>query len=305
MSAAIEAAFQAAIAATGLAAPDVVHADGLLHRYSAIGKRGDTSAWYVLHTDGVPAGSFGCWRAGLKSNWCARALDSLTEAERSAHRERIRAMRAQRDAEEAQRHQCEADRASVRLAAASLHCQQHPYLVRKGAPAYGLRQDGDVLLVPLRDTAGRLHSLQTIDADGCKRYRGRKKGCYHAIGRPQDGVLVIAEGYATAASIHEATGHAVACAFDSGNLLPVAVALGQKYPGLALVLAADDDHRTEGNPGLAAATAAALAVGGFVVRPQFPADRPHRATDFNDLAAIAGLGAVRTCFAELLENLPC
>lgn len=303
-TAAIEAAFQAAIAATGLAPPDTIHADGLLQRYSANGKRGDTSAWYVLHTDGIPAGVFGCWRAGLVSTWCAKSVDSLTDAERSAHRERIRAMRAQRDAEEKQRHQCEADRASVRLAAASLHCQQHPYLVRKGAQAYGLRQDGDTLLVPLRDTAGKLHSLQTITPDGDKRYRGRKKGCYHAMGRPQ-GLLVIAEGYATAATIHEATGHGVAVAFDSGNLLPVASALRAKYPALLLVLAADDDHRTEGNPGLHAATAAALAVGGFVVRPQFPADRPHRATDFNDLAALAGLGAVRACFAELLESMPC
>lgn len=104
------------------------------------------------------------------------------------------------------------------------------------------------------------------------------KGCYHPIGRPQ-GVLI------------------VAVAFNSGNLLPVAVALRAKYPELALVVAADDDHRTEGNSGITAATAAALAVGGFVVKPLFPADRPPKATDFNDLAALAGLGAVRARFA--------
>ena len=302
-TAAIETAFHAAIAAAGLAPPNTVHADGLLHRYSASGKRGDTSAWYVLHLDGVPAGVFGCWRAGLTSTWCGKPMDSLSEAERSAHRERIRAMRAQRDAEEAKRLRSEADRAAARWRAASPKCR-HPYLAAKGVQPHGLRQDGAVLLVPLRDTAGQLHSLQTIDTDGNKRYRGRKKGCYHAIGRPQ-GVLVIAEGYATAASIHEATGHAVAVAFDSGNLLPVAAALRAKYPALLLALAADDDHRTEGNPGLSAATAAAWAVGGFVVKPQFPADRPPKASDFNDLAALAGLDAVRACFAELLEAMPC
>lgn len=151
-----------------------------------------------------------------------------------------------------------------------------------------------------------MHSLQTIDAAGDKRYRGRKKGCYYAMGRPQDGVLVVGEGYATCASIHEATGHAVACAFDSGNLLPVARALRHKYPQQLLVLAADDDWRTEGNPGLSAAHQAALAVGGFVVKPQFPAHRPPKATDFNDLAALAGPGAVRACFTELLEGMtPC
>ena len=303
MTTAIESNFQAAIAGAGLTPPADVCADGLLHRFSPTGKRSDTSAWYVLHADGLAAGVFGCWRAGLTSTWCSREENTLTEAERSAHRERIRAMRAQRDADEKQRQQCEADKAGSRWLTAATRCQ-HPYLTRKGVHAYGIRQSGDVLLVPLRDTAGRLHSLQTIDTEGDKRYRGKKKGCYHAIGRPQ-GLLVIAEGYATAASIHAATGHAVAVAFDSGNLLSVAAALRAKYPGLLLVLAADDDHRTEGNPGITAATAAALAVGGFVVKPQFPANRPPKATDFNDLAAMAGLGAVRACFDELTGSLPC
>lgn len=304
MSAAIESAFQAAIAGAGLQPPEVVHADGLLHRYSATGKRGDKSAWYVLHTDGVPAGVFGCWRAGLTSTWCGKPVDTLTDAERSAHRERIKAMQRQRDADEKQRHQSEADKARSRWLAADTRCS-HPYLAAKGVQAYGIRQDGSVLLVPLRCTAGLLHSLQTIDKDGDKRFRGRMKGCYHAMGRPQ-GVIVVGEGYATCASIHEATGHATACAFNAGNLLPVAAALRAKYPDMLLVLAGDDDWRTEGNPGLAAATAAALAVGGFVVKPQFAADRPPKASDFNDLHHTEGLGAVRACFAELLEGMtPC
>ena len=161
------------------------------------------------------------------------------------------------------------------------------------------------MLVPLRDTAGKLHSLQTITPDGEKRFKGRMKGCYHAIGSKPDDMLVIAEGYATGASIHEATGWPVAVAFNAGNLGPVAMALHKAYPALTLVMAADDDHhQTEGNPGLTAARQAALAVGGFVVAPQFPADRPPKATDFNDLAAIAGLSAVRTCFFEI-EVLSC
>ena len=303
MSAIIEAAFHAAIAGAGLQPPDVIHADGALHRYSPTGKRSDTSAWYVLHADGVAAGVFGCWKAGLTSTWCSKADNDMSAAERSSHRERIKAMRAQRDADEKQRQQCEADKARSRWLAA-VTPGQHPYLAHKGVRAYGIRQDGDVLLVPLRCTSGLLHSLQTINAKGDKRYRGRKKGCYHGLGRPQ-GLVVVAEGFATAASIHEATGHAVACAFDSGNLLPVATALRRKYPDLVLVLAADDDHRTEGNPGITAATAAALAVGGYLVKPQFSAARPPKATDFNDLHSLDGLAAVRACFAELLENLPC
>ena len=91
---------------------------------------------------------------------------------------------------------------------------------------------------------------------------------------------------------------------NAGNLGPVAVALHKAYPALTLVMAADDDHQTDGNPGLTAAKQAALAVGGFVVTPQFPAGRPDKATDFNDLAALAGLGAVRACFLEI-EGVVC
>jgi putative DNA primase/helicase len=196
--------------------------------------------------------------------------------------------------------------------------QAHPYLSAKGVAAHGLRVEGmggsgaGLLLVPLRDAAGTLHSLQTIAPDGAKRFLpgGRVRGCYHGMGKPSGvlvagkpcGVLVVAEGYATAASIHAATGLAVAAAFSASNLEPVAQALRRKYPALTLVLAADDDWRTAGNPGRAAAQQAALAVGGLLVVPHFPVQRDG-ATDFNDLHRLAGLGAVRACFAEVLEGL--
>ena len=151
-----------------------------------------------------------------------------------------------------------------------------------------------------------LHSLQTITPDGDKRFKGRMKGCYHAIGKPT-GFVVVCEGYATGASIHQATGYAVAVAFTAGNLLAVTMAVARalhcKYPDLGVLVAADDDHRTDGNPGLNAARNAALAVGGLVVAPQFPADRPPQATDFNDLHQLTGLGAVKACFTEILEFL--
>ena len=296
--------FRQAIMAAGLEAPDVIHDDGAIHRFNPSGRRGGASAWYVLHSDGVAAGSSGCWREGLQSTWCAKSDNTMTAAERDAHRQRIKAMKAQRDEAEAARCKEEADKADIRWQAASTACA-HPYLSFKGVRAYGIRQDGETLLVPLRDTAGKLHSLQTIAPDGEKRFKGRMKGCFHPIGcKPPAVCLVIAEGYATGASIHEATGWPVAVAFNAGNLGPVAVALHKAYPALTLVMAADDDHLTEGNPGLTAAKQAALAVGGSVVVPQFPAGRPDKATDFNDLAALIGLDAVRACFSEI-EVLLC
>ncbi|MBC7617880.1 MAG: toprim domain-containing protein [Candidatus Saccharibacteria bacterium] len=295
--------FRLAMAAAGLEPPDTIHGDGVIHRFNPTGAGHSKNGWYVLHEDGVAAGSFGCWRQGLQSTWCAKSDNAMTDAERDAHRQRIKAMKAQRDEAEAARHKDEANKAAVRWQAASTICA-HPYLSSKGIEAYGIRQDGETLLVPLRDTAGKLHSLQTITPDGEKRFKGRMRGCYHAIGCKPGGLLVIAEGYATGASIHGATGWPVAVAFNAGNVGPVALALHKAYPALALVIAADDDWRTDGNPGMTAAKQAALAVGGFVVAPQFPADRPDKATDFNDLAALAGLDAVRACFSEI-EVLTC
>ncbi len=286
-------AFRDAIAAAGLTPPDDIVADGKLHRFSPTGKRGDDAGWYVLHEDGVAAGSIGCWSTGLHSTWCSKSPDKMTQAEKDAHQQRVKAMQAQREADTLQRQQ------QARESVAALWQQadpagDHPYLGSKGVKAYGLKSFGGRLLVPLRDSTGTLQSLQTISADGTKLFHpgGKVSGCYYAIGKPID-TLVVCEGFATGASIHEATGHAVAIAFNAGNLQAVAVALRAKLPTAKIILAGDDDHQTEGNPGRTKATSAAQAIGALLALPVFPAGRPDKATDFNDLHQIAGLEAVR------------
>ena len=163
-------------------------------------------------------------------------------------------------------------------------------------------EQGNDLLIPMRDASGWLHSLQRIGPDGRKRFLpfGRKHGCYFAIGEP-DGLICIVEGYATGASVREAVGCAVVVAFDAGNLKPVAVALRKKYPHMVIVIAADDDYRTDGNPGLTKAREAAAAVGGVVATPDFGNNRPEGATDFNDLHQAQGLDAVRRCIEGAQE----
>lgn len=287
--------FRLAIAEAGLTPPDTINPDGKIHRFSGSGKRGDES-WYSLHLDGVPAGVFGCWRSGFTQTWCGKSDTDLTQPEREAHRQRIKAMQVQREAEQVAQHQAAAATAEQRWQDAK-PCTGHPYLSTKGVQPYGLRVDSSgALIVPMRDTAGKLHSLQTITVDGDKRFLsgGKVKGCYHSIGKP-DGALIVCEGYATGASIHKATGQAVAVTFNAGNLKTVACDLRIKYPSLRLIVAADDDSQTEGNPGMVKATAAAQAVGGCVAVPDFGVNRPDRATDFNDLHQVAGLEAVRRC----------
>jgi putative DNA primase/helicase len=184
-------------------------------------------------------------------------------------------------------------------------CADHPYLTRKGVQAHGLRLVRGRLAVPLRDADGRLHSLQFIGEDGAKKFLtgGRVRGCYFAIGEP-DEVVCIAEGFATAATVREATGHAVAVALDCGNMKPVAEAIRAKLPTSRILLCADDDHLTVGNPGLSKAREAAAAVGGVVAAPEFGPDRADRATDFNDLAQLAGLDVVRCGIDAALAMAP-
>ena len=296
--------FRLAIAAAGLEAPNPINPDGAIHRFSTNGRRGDDSGWYMLHTDGIAAGAFGCWRSGLQSSWCAKSDTAMTDAEREAHRQRIKAMQARREADTLATQRQASETAAQRFNDA-VACTQHGYAKAKGVPCYGVRIDSaGALIVPMRDTAGTLHSLQTIAPDGDKRFHpgGRVKGCYHSIGKP-DGVLIVCEGYATGASIHECTGHAVAVAFNAGNLEAVALALRAKYAALKIIIAADDDHLTDSNPGMTKATAAALAVGGLLAVPAFPANRPDKATDFNDLHQLAGADAVKACLDSAIESV--
>ena len=291
--------FRNAIANAGLTPPDVIHDDGRFHRFPTNGKRSDKAGWYCLHGDNLPAGAFGDWRQGMTHTWCSKDGSTMTQQEREAYRQRMQQIQAQREAEQAQRNESARDRAN-RMWSESSPAGEHSYLTAKGVQGYGLRRTGDMLMVPLRDAAGTLHSLQTIGADGQKRFLsgGKVQGCYHAIGQP-DGCIVVCEGFATGASIHAATGHAVACAMNAGNLQAVAMALHANYPSLQIVIAADDDHATEGNPGMTAARQAALSVGGMVAVPLFDANRPAKATDFNDLHQAQGLEAVQSVFAEL------
>ena len=292
--------FRNAIGAAGLTPADQISADGKLHRFSSNGKRGDLAGWYVLHSDGIPSGAFGCWRLGLTESWRADIGRELTEAEREQHRQRADSARRMREQAEREQHVAARTRAATEWEAATPATGEHPYLQRKHVAPHGLRADTNGrLLVPVRDRKGELHSLQFIGGDGEKRFL--PGGCiasnYYAIGSPGE-ILCIAEGFATAATVHEATGHAVAVAFNAGNLEAVARTLRAKLPKVGVIVCADDDVGTEGNPGVTKATAAALAVGGLLVLPDFGANRPAKATDLNDLAQHCGLESVRTCIAN-------
>jgi putative DNA primase/helicase len=292
-----ESQFRDAILAAGLTPPSAIEADGKLRRFASNGKRGDDAGWYLLHGDGIPAGCFGDWRTGLSQTWRADIGRALTPAEEAAHRNKAQAMRRTREAEEARRKTGARTRAAAIWQRAPSAPDDHAYLIRKGIKANGARLYKDALLIPMRAT-GELHSLQFIGTNGDKRFLsgGRVAGCYYSIGSMKDAAaLAICEGFATGASIHEATSYPVCVAFNAGNLDLVAKAMREKFPDLRLIVCADDDYLTDGNPGLTHASEAALSVGGMVAVPNFGTNRPDKTTDFNDMAALMGLEAVRLC----------
>lgn len=276
--------FREAMHRAGLLPPELIEPDGLLHRFHADGDRSGTrNGWYVLHTDGRAAGIFGSWKTGYRSTWAADGK-RLNDAEHEAFAELIQAARTKANAERRAAHEGGARIAACLWERAGTANPQHPYLLAKGVQAHGLRQSTLALLVPLYDIHARLWNVQRIMPDGGKLFeRGRAGGLFSPIGNLMNpALLLICEGWATGATLHEESGHPVLCAMNAGNLLPVAKAARAAWPAADLVVCADNDRKTEGNPGLTAATAAAKAVGARLAVPEFPEGVPG--SDFNDLA---------------------
>jgi len=282
--------------------------------------------WYCLHDIDLESpknsgerrrfivGSFGVWRGAEKNTQkisLSRRLLGVglnaqtTAAIRARHAESVKRAAAIRVAEQ--------DRAARKAALAwSKYLPSNPngtlpdYLQRKAVHGHGIRYSpsgNGTIAIPMTDAAGKIWGLQIIRGKNRghkleKQYWPagmNKTGHYHMLGSPGV-VILLVEGYATGATIYEATGLCVVVAFDANNLLAVAQALHKTYPHAHILVCADDDYLTEGNPGVASAQNAALAVSGSVVKPQFPADRAgKKLTDFNDLASMphGGLHVVR------------
>lgn len=180
------------------------------------------------------------------------------------------------------------------------------YLAKKGIEPHGARQEQDGnLIIPARNIYSEITTLQRIFPSGDKRFLlgGTKKGSFFILNEQQidpNKTTYLCEGFATAASVQKATGKPTICAFDAGNLKPVAEALRQRYSDLKIVICGDDDKfrkdgslkdNTEENKGRESATATAIAVNGKVCFPSFKSDE-GKPTDFNDLHQREGLKIV-------------
>lgn len=292
--------FRAQMVAAGITPPAEVIPDGELHRFSSGGKPGDTSGWYVLYSDPIPAGAFGCWRTQVSEKWSSKASSDLSSHEQRLLSQNMEQVKALRESELKMRHADAARRAQEKWANAQ-PVTSHPYLQKKGIQANGLRVAGGALLVPLFNAESTLSSLQAIDAEGGKRFMpgGQVAGCCHSLGQPSTDI-VICEGFATGATIFEQTGLHVVIAFSAGNLSAVAKIVRQKFPRSRIIMAADNDVETDGNPGITKAKEAATAIGGRLAIPSSNSSEERKITDFNDLYLADGAQSVIDRIAESL-----
>lgn len=279
---------------TGGAPPVSAITPDKLTRFATSDRRGDESGWCKLFPDGE-GGVYGCWRQGISETWQAR--QPRASEDRTAFLERVKKAREEAAKIEADRRaECRAWSATT-WENAKPATDDHPYLKRKGIQAHDLKLFKESLIVQVQDLDGTIHGLQFIAPDGTKKFKTGtdKTGHYAKIGKSKEKTVIICEGWATGASIHMATGHAVVVAFDAGNLLHVARNIRSRCPGFKIIIAADDDHATEGNPGLVKATETAQAVDGFLAKPVFSSIRGPKDTDFNDLHRLEGPESVEAC----------
>lgn len=268
--------FRRAMHDAGIAYTGAIIADGSIHRGYVDGdKPGTKNLAYRLYLDNLPAGWFQSHKTGIIHKWRANTNRKLSHQERIAHQARIDEARRRRELEIHSQHEETADKATHLWNCARPASESFPYLRRKNISPYGARQLKNDIVLSLHDESGRVCTLQFITPEGGKRFLagGRTSGCFHLIGDLKERIL-ICEGFATGASLHEATGEMVVVAFNAGNLLPVAQIIRKKYHDKDIIICGDNDLSGVGQR---AANEAAAAVGGLVHIPDVPG------SDWNDI----------------------
>ena len=280
-----------AMRAAGLEPPDEILMDGKIHRFKS-GTKGtpgiDKPGWYLVFGDGIPAGRFGCWRMGMEVTWRADVGRKLTEFEEMAHARRINESKVLREAALERQHQLASDTVEKIWTGAQAALPDHPYLAKKGIGVHGARATGDGrLVVPLYDQDGTLATLQYIDYQGGKLYHpgGQTGGKFWQIGTMDEpGTLYVAEGFATAATIHETTNRPVVVAYSASNLVPVTGTLRDMHGATQdIVIVADNDSSGVGQR---YAEQASAKYGARMVMPPIQGDANDYSQAGNDLASL-------------------
>jgi len=284
----IQEQFKHAMGQYGLTPPDILE-PGILYRFAGKGKKAaNKSAYCKLFINGN-GGFFGDYTRGIRETWFANKADyALVRKAQTKHHD---------DTNIKQKNAAtKARQLWVRAKAANPH---HAYLMKKQVLPYKLKQNGKDLIVPIYDQYDNMTTLQFIKSNGEKRFLsgGKKQGCCTFIGGKTE-ILYLCEGWATGATIHAATNCGVIVALDSNNLKNIAAWLTQKYPESYIFVCADNDIT-----GVDDALKAAKSINQRTepIIPQFPKN-DIKATDFNDLMALAGINSVRKQIEEITQS---
>jgi predicted P-loop ATPase/phage/plasmid primase-like uncharacterized protein len=294
----VEIAAREFIASAGQEPPQEIawNADRIQRYYIEGDKKGSKNGWYRAYLDEHPTIVFGSFKTGVDGKFrFNREGFKPSEEDKAKWRE----LNAKREARAKELESNAAILAKKIIDGAWAAEDDHPYLVKKNIKSNGLsvitRADlkkiapdlevfgrGDILVMPLKDSGGKVWSVQFITPAGDKIFLkdGRTDALYFSIGRPKM-QIVLCEGFATGATLHEATGDAVAVALNSGNLPKVAKAIRGKHPKYEYVIAADNDE-----VGQKYAKEASECIQARIVTP------PTTGADWNDMAAENGLKSV-------------
>lgn len=272
-----------------------------VRRYTIEGDKANSkNGWYVYYDGECPGGKFGSWKHGIEQSWSARVSRQFTQEEKAAWKKKRDAEQAQRKKQESAMHEDAAQRAA-RIWSKAERQGTTPYLDAKQITIETARIYKNVLIVPVM-IGGKVWSLQFVSKDGEKRFLkgGRIQGGYCPLTTAKEAkdTIYIAEGYATAKTIREATGKPVLCAFNAKNLIAVAQEMRRKYPQAHIIICADNDADTviNGKPhntGIESAKQAAVRAKAVMIWPE-------QSGDFNDLHVSQGLDAVKNRLAQVV-----
>ena len=275
-----------AIRSVGYEPPSNI-AIGKVTRFSTNGRRNDRSGWVHVFDDAKGA-VFGCWRSGEQHQWFEKRDYVPDIHEQEAMRQQFEEAKRKAVAERDQAYAVAAKEAQA-LFDNAVPVVSHDYLTNKGIKPNMARMFGGKLLIPVYGADGILQSVQAIFSDGAKRFHsgGKMAGGHCWIGDPSVGeTLLIAEGFATADSLNEATGYAVCIAFSAGNLKSITQMIASQYIGKKIVICADNDSSGVG-------MSKAKECGVDIVLPTINGD-------FNDMMSELGIDAVReTIFGKV------
>ncbi len=281
---------------------DVDHAimDGQIHRVPLIGKpQGKKDGAYCGFLDGVPNGWTQNYVTGEKSKFIASGV-KLTAEEKAQQQAEFAQKQQEREEKRKLEHDKVAKKAvEIIMYAKKTGAEEHNYIKNKGIQPYNaLQNDKGQLVISIENiNSGETRGVQFINEDGTKQFLSgmEKKGNFAFLNTENKDFskVLLCEGYATGASLHEATKLPVAIAFDAGNLEPVAQAIYNKCKS-EIIICADNDQYKDINVGLEKAQEAAKAVNGKVCVPMFTSkEKEKKLTDFNDLHQSQGLDAVK------------